>query len=160
MINYIEGDATRPVMEGAKVIVHICNDIGAWGAGFVLALSQRWPEPESEYRKWHNEERPLIPFELGNVQFVIVDDNMWVANLIGQRHIKFQGDSPPIRYDAVRKGLLRVAEFAQTEGATIHMPRIGCGLAGGTWDKIEPIIKEVLVSRNIDVFVYDLPPIS
>ena len=40
--------------------------------------------------------------------------------------------------------------------ATVHMPRIGCGLAGGTWDKIEPLINESLVKNEIETYVYDL----
>jgi hypothetical protein len=36
------------------------------------------------------------------------------------------------------------------------MPRIGCGLAGGTWDKIEPIIERTLLAKGIEVVVYDL----
>jgi len=35
------------------------------------------------------------------------------------------------------------------------MPSIGCGLAGGTWDKIEPLIKSTLTKKNIEVTVYD-----
>jgi len=35
------------------------------------------------------------------------------------------------------------------------MPRIGCGLAGGKWQKIEPIVENILVNNNINVFVYD-----
>jgi O-acetyl-ADP-ribose deacetylase (regulator of RNase III) len=45
-IKYIKGDATNPVSEGEKIICHICNDIGRWGKGFVLAISRRWKEPE------------------------------------------------------------------------------------------------------------------
>lgn len=37
------------------------------------------------------------------------------------------------------------------------MPRIGCGLAGGTWDQIEPLLEERLVCAGFDVRVYDLP---
>ena len=36
------------------------------------------------------------------------------------------------------------------------MPRIGCGLAGGSWDKIEAIIEQTLLKNNIEVFVCDL----
>ena len=50
-INYLVGDATRPVGEGVKLIIHCCNDIGAWGAGFVVALSKRWEGPEKCYRE-------------------------------------------------------------------------------------------------------------
>jgi hypothetical protein len=35
----------------------------------------------------------------------------------------------------------------------VHMPRIGCGLAGGTWDRVGPIVDWTLDRR--DVFVYD-----
>ncbi|MQY33582.1 hypothetical protein SRB17_15430 [Streptomyces sp. RB17] len=40
-------------------------------------------------------------------------------------------------------------------GASVHMPRIGCGLAGGTWSRKEPFITERLVKRGIEVTVYD-----
>ncbi|MGA3490465.1 hypothetical protein ACK8GG_20940, partial [Micromonosporaceae bacterium DT55] len=49
----IKGDATSPQAKGRKVIAHICNDLGGWGKGFVLAISRRWPEPERDYRAWH-----------------------------------------------------------------------------------------------------------
>jgi hypothetical protein len=29
----------------------------------------------------------------------------------------------------------------------VAMPRIGCGLAGGTWEEIEPIIRDTLSAR-------------
>ena len=32
-----------------KIIVHICNDNGKWGSGFVLAISKRWIKPKDEY---------------------------------------------------------------------------------------------------------------
>lgn len=41
-IQYLKGDATNPQVEGNKIITHICNDIGGWGKGFVLAISKRW----------------------------------------------------------------------------------------------------------------------
>ena len=50
-IKYIKGDATRPIGDGSKLILHICNDVGAWGSGFVVALSKRWKEPEQKYRE-------------------------------------------------------------------------------------------------------------
>jgi O-acetyl-ADP-ribose deacetylase (regulator of RNase III) len=50
----------------------------------------------------------------------------------------------------------RMAEFAYEHNASIHMPRIGCGLAGGDWREIEPVIQDELAGRNHDVTVYDL----
>jgi len=40
-INYRHGDATAPKADGPVVIVHVCNDVGKWGKGFVLAVSKR-----------------------------------------------------------------------------------------------------------------------
>ncbi len=151
----VHGDATQPQGSGARILVHICNDIGAWGKGFVLAISRRWPAPEQRYRAWHRQ-GDAVPFTLGQVQFVPVGDTMWVANLIGQHDIRRATGRPPIRYEAVRQGLARVAEFAQGHGATVHMPCIGCGLAGGDWTEISRINTEELTNRGVSVTVYDL----
>jgi O-acetyl-ADP-ribose deacetylase (regulator of RNase III) len=152
-IKYTKGDATAPVQEGNKIIVHICNDIGGWGKGFVVAISKRWPGPEKQYREWSREKEG---FKLGEVRFVQVEEDLWVANLIGQHKLGVDENGiPPIRYEAVLEGLKKTADFAREIQASVHMPRIGCGLAGGTWDQIEPLIKETLISNGMDVTVYD-----
>ena len=152
-INYTKGDATAPNQEGNKIIVHICNDIGGWGKGFVVAISKRWPEPEKQYREWS---RSPNDFKLGEVRLVQVANDLWVANLIGQHKLGTdESGTPPIRYEAVAKGLQKTGVFALELNASVHMPRIGCGLAGGTWDKIEPLIEENLSSKGIEVTVYD-----
>lgn len=152
-IQYTKGDATSPQSEDNKVIVHICNDIGGWGKGFVMAISKRWKKPENQYREWF---KSKDGFKLGKVQFVQVEEDLWVANLIGQHKInKDENGNAPIRYDAIEQGLEEVASFAIENKASIHMPRIGCGLAGGKWEMIEPIILKTLSDNNIEVTVYD-----
>jgi len=155
-LEYMIGDATQPLGSGPKIIVHVCNDIGGWGRGFVVALSKRWPEPEQGYREWHRGEAKSS-FALGEVQFVQVGDALWVANLIGQRDVRTVGGVPPVRYEAIRKGLRRVAEEAKRLEASVHMPRIGCGLAGGKWEEVGRIVEDELVKRDVPVTVYDLP---
>lgn len=154
-ITYLKGDATAPQAEGAKLIVHVCNDLGGWGKGFVLALSRRWPEPEAAYRRWHRE-RAENDFGLGAVQFVQVGPFVWVANLVGQRGMRRGSGGVPVRYEAIDAGLETVALRAVELGASVHMPRIGCGLAGGTWSRVEPLIERRLVSRDVPVTVYDV----
>src|SRR3954470_19357015 len=108
-ITYVRGDATTPVGEGVKLIAHVCNDVGGWGKGFVIALSARWPEPEAAYRRWHRE-RGTNDFALGAVQFVEVAPWLWVANMIGQHGIRRGGKGPPVRYEAIDAGLVAVAD--------------------------------------------------
>ena len=94
---------------------------------------------------------------MGEVQFVSVEEKIWVANLIGQHNIyKDENGDPPIRYEAVKKGLQQIADFAYEINAKVQMPRIGCGLAGGSWDRIEKLIRQTLLRKNIEVFVCDL----
>jgi O-acetyl-ADP-ribose deacetylase (regulator of RNase III) len=152
-IEYKKGDATAPVGANNKIIVHICNDMGGWGKGFVNAISAKWKLPEEQYRAWH---KSNDGFELGEVRFVQVEENLWIANMIGQRKINVdENGNPPIRYEAVAKALEKVATFAQEKNASVHMPRIGCGLAGGNWQMMEPIILNNLSEKNIAVTVYD-----
>lgn len=151
-IQYVTGDATSPVTGGSKIICHVCNNIGAWGAGFVLALSRKWKEPEQDYRNWFKNGTP----KLGDVQFSTVGEDLFVANMIGQHGCGWNIKIPPIRYDAVMQCLEKVAEFAVKKNCSVHMPKIGCGLAGGTWDKIEPLIIKSLSERNVPVYVYTL----
>lgn len=153
-ITYIKGDATCPQAKGVKIICHICNDLGAWGKGFVMAISRRWKEPEAQYRAWHGQGKEGS-FRMGAVQFVQVEDYIWVANMIGQRGIKHGSSGPPIRYEAVAECLQEVAVKAKELRASVHMPRIGCGLAGGEWSRIEPLIQEALCRDGIAVTVYD-----
>lgn len=152
-IVYLKGDATQPKTEGNKIIAHICNDIGGWGKGFVTALSKRWKAPEQQYREWYKRNTDFV---LGAVQLVQVEDDIWIANIIGQHKINRDGEgNPPIRYEAVASGLEQAGVWAVKLNATIHMPRIGCGLAGGSWDRIEPLIKAGIIDREIPVTVYD-----
>ncbi len=152
-IKYLKGDATAPQETGNKIIVHVCNDMGGWGKGFVVAISKRWLEPEKQYREWF---KSRVNFELGEVQFVQVENDLWIANIIGQHKMnKDENGNSPIRYEAIELGLQKVSEFANEIKASVHMPRIGCGLAGGTWDKIEPIIELSLLSKQTNVTVYD-----
>lgn len=153
-LRFVRGDATSPQAAGPKIIAHVCNDLGGWGKGFVVAVSRRWPEPERDYRAWHRE-RAGNDFGLGAVRVVRVAPDVWVANMVGQHGMRTGSKGPPIRYDAVDRCLDALAGHAEALGASVHMPRIGTGLAGGRWERIEPLVVGRLAERDIPVTVYD-----
>lgn len=153
-IQYVIGDATHPIGSGNRLIMHICNDVGGWGAGFVLAVSKRWKKPEAMYRKWASENNKLLP--LGEVQFVEAAMGITIANMVAQTGMQWRSGAPPIRYEALRSALIQVRDYAQHHDCSIHAPRIGAGLAGGDWEKIESIIVDELCNYGISVTVYDL----
>ena len=90
-IIYLKGDATAPSSKGMKIIAHICNDIGGWGKGFVLAISKRWKEPEQKYRQWYQGKEN---FWLSEVRLVQVEPYIYVANMIAQRRGKIRKQRP------------------------------------------------------------------
>lgn len=159
-INYVFGDATQPKGYGNKFIVHCCNNIGKWGAGFVLQLGNRFPSAKKSYLEWFRKMRhPSAsgPMVLGEIQLIDNASDIYVINLIGQRGTGYSNGLAPIRYCAIRSGFSKVREIAITNNASIHMPRMGSGLAGGDWNIIEKIVKEEFIDHNISVTVYDLP---
>ena len=152
-LTYIEGDATKPIGTGIKYIIHCCNDVGGWGAGFVLALSRKWKDPESDYRYWASNTKD---FKLGNVRFVQVEKDIKVVNMIGQHGTGPDSvGNPPIRYVAIKQCLKKVAEHCKENNASVHAPKFGSDLAGGDWKLIEKMIKEELINKGIDVTIYE-----
>jgi O-acetyl-ADP-ribose deacetylase (regulator of RNase III) len=86
---------------------------------------------------------------------VQVEKYMYVANMIGQKGIKTGSNGVPVRYEAIEKCFGKISHEALQINASIHMPRIGCGLAGGKWEEIEPIIERTCLQKNVEVYVYD-----
>lgn len=157
MITYTTGDATRPI-PGPKgrvpIIAHCCNTLGRWGSGFVLALDKRWSEPRETYL--------AATRNGGTVSYAEVwedddpDKPLIVANIIGQDGVIGDDNPTPIKYNWISSGFTKIGDQFSPDLFDIHMPRIGCGLAGGSWDRIEPLIEKNLTSRGFLVTVYDL----
>jgi hypothetical protein len=151
-IAFVRGDATRPEGEGLKVILHVCNDVKAWGAGFVMAISKRWRAPQSFYLE--------SPFSnrLSIIQPVKVESDIDVINMIAQRGFPSRQRPCALDYQALHECLRHVVFAYETmENVSVHMPRIGCGIAGGDWAKVELMIQETLSKAGFPVTVYDLP---
>jgi O-acetyl-ADP-ribose deacetylase (regulator of RNase III) len=154
-ITYLRGDATKPRGTGLRILAHIVSNRAlVWGAGFGRALRKKWPKVQDEFAKWavgHHDD-----FQLGNIRLSQVDDSLVVAHLVAQHGVG-PSKTPRVRYGAIEECLRKLAEFAVTHDASVHMPRIGTGEAGGSWDIIGEIVEDTLCERKINVTVYDLP---
>ncbi|EDO0935990.1 Appr-1-p processing protein [Listeria monocytogenes] len=129
-------------------------DVGFYGKQYKIFVIKNlnWEEPEKAYRKWYKDKND---FKLGEVQLIPVTDYISICNMIGQKGTKTGSKGAPIRYEAVESCLEKLSEIAKEQQASIHMPRIGCGLAGGKWEIIEPIIRKTLIANDIEVYIYD-----
>jgi O-acetyl-ADP-ribose deacetylase (regulator of RNase III) len=148
------GDATQPRGTGFRLLVHIVNDkTPNWGAGFAAAVKNKWPLAQEDFQHWaHSGQNRL---KLGNVHFSKLETNLAICHMVSQRGYG-QSSKPRIRYDALADCLESAGDYALSHNATVHMPRIGTGQAGGSWNIVEELIKEVLCRRDIEVNVYDL----
>jgi O-acetyl-ADP-ribose deacetylase (regulator of RNase III) len=154
-ITYLKGDATNPRGTGPRIVAHIVSNRGLiWGAGFGRAVRKKWPKVQDEFAKWavgHHDD-----FHLGNIRLSRVDDSLYIAHLVAQHGVG-PSKTPRVRYGAVETCLQKLADFALAHNATVHMPRIGTGEAGGTWEIIGEIVEDTLCQKQVDVTVYDLP---
>lgn len=156
MIEYIKGDIFKHI-ENTKTkiaVPHVCNNIGAWGSGFVLNLSKQYKEPEIVYRRSEK-------LEMGTIQIVKVTEKIIIANMIAQRlKNAYEKHDIPLSYDALRICLHKLREECFMQDTwEIHCPKFGSGLARGNWNVIEQILIEVFSRKSIretKIFVYEL----
>ena len=86
----------------------------------------------------------------------IASDDLYIVNMIAQ-HGYGESTKPRIRYAKLRNCLSHLKDIAIERDASIHMPRIGTGYAGGNWSYISELVDEILVRNGITVTVYTLP---
>lgn len=154
-IKYVRGDATKPYDTGSKqIIAHVVNDKTAnWGGPFALAVRRKWSVAQSAFQEWAGGAKNL---SIGNVHFVEVSPQLTIATMIAQKGYG-ESKTPRIRYNFLKKCLDKLADFAAEQNASVHMPRIGSGQAGGSWEVISELVEDALCDRDIIVYVYTLP---
>jgi len=157
-IRYVIGDATEPYTDENCIIAHVCNNIGAWGAGFTRALDKKWPELGDRFRSASVTTVFQDRLELGDT---LLDAppraKTLIANMVAQDGLPSNNNPQPLCYESLDACLIELEKEARRfNPISIHMPRIGCGLAGGEWPEVEALINTRLVAAGLPVLVYDL----
>lgn len=154
-VSYLKGDATAPRGEGTKLIAHVVNDKAAtWGAGFAYSVRRKWPSVQDEFKEWVAEDPTRLA--LGNVHLTPIGKSLSIVHMISQ-HGYGPSPRPRIRYRALESCLDALAKAAVDRDASIHMPRIGSGQAGGCWGIVSELIDSKLCQCGLKVTIYDLP---
>jgi hypothetical protein len=154
-INFLRGSALEPRGTGDRIIAQIVNDkTPNWGAGFAREVRNKYPSVQKDFKQW----TVLNPnrFSLGNTHTSLISDDLYFVNMIAQ-HGYGESTKPRIRYAALGDCLHQLKEISLSKGASVHMPRIGTGYAGGNWGYILELIDETLVRNGVEVTIYTLP---
>lgn len=151
-VEHVIGDATRPVGGGRKIIAHVANDkTGRWGRGFGLALTRAFGGIRDDFLGWSKDN-----LRLGNAHTFDAGGGLAVFSMVAQKGLP----DPPrrtVRYAHLAACLDELAGLSSRTGASVHMPLIGTGYAGGSWDVVRDLLNRHLVRRGVRVTVYSLP---
>ena len=151
MITEIKGDITETE---CKLIAHGVNCQGVMGSGVARALFLKWPQVRNEYLNLHEECNKKDPEEfLGWTQPVFVGEGKIIVNCWTQQNYGASSNQVYLSYNALRQCLHDLRDLAINYGIkNIAIPRIGCGLAGGDWGKVKPMVEEILFDLNVKVY--------
>jgi hypothetical protein len=159
----VKGDVTKPRYTDdneVAVITHCCNDLGVMGAGVAVALKQAFSGVELFYLKSGH--------RLGTNSWVNPNtelNNVVVVNMVGQEGVRTDDNPIPVKYSALVKcmesvrddifGTFHMRPEYEGKTAVIHTPKFGSDLAGGNWDFILELIREIWTEHGIDVVIYE-----
>lgn len=169
MIIYHENSNVLDVTPDDDEIIllpHICNNLGGWGAGFVLNLSKKWEKPEKTYRKLFSNTEAKEN-KLGIVQYIPVlsqirniRNQIFVINMIAQNGYKTKDNPHPLDLQTLSECLDKVYKQGGSlfdYKISVHMPKIGSGLGGGNWDEIEKLIESKIEKYKVETHVHLWP---
>jgi O-acetyl-ADP-ribose deacetylase (regulator of RNase III)/uncharacterized protein YeaO (DUF488 family) len=147
---YEEGDLLEK-KEG--FILQQVNCRGVMGAGLAKAIADKYPVVLEQYSKVCKSEKPEEL--LGKVQFVSVDERLYIINLFGQldygRDEKRYTNYSKLRvaFNSAAKGI-GITEGLFKENLPIYMPyRMSCGLAGGDWYTVYKMVKNIIPRARV-----------
>lgn len=149
MLKHKKGDLIRAALDGeVNVIAHQCNCFNNMGAGIAPQIKKAFP------KAWYADNATLKgdKDKFGKLSYA-QDGNVLVFNLYGQYSY---GRGVNTSYTMLRKSLEQMSRmlWSKRNEVKIGLPKIGCGLGGGSWEIVSQIIQEEL--KEFDVTVYEL----
>lgn len=154
MIYFLVGDITD-IDEGNAIIAHIVNNIGAFGGGVSGAIGEMYPSARKAYLNWAKDDVDTL--ELGKCLFLHVNyaDKMDVCHMVAQNGLRSNQNPSPIDMEALNTCLRTLFMTAQVANMSVHLPKIGSGLAGGNWDEILLLIEYWSDKFKVKTYIYE-----
>lgn len=149
----ISGDLIALAKSGYfDIIAHGANCFCTMGAGIAKKISQEFPQAfEADLKTKRGDRAKLGQLSFAKITLEDSGKTLLVANLYTQYfwgRVKPPQETQTHRYTAISQALRELSKIAPPD-ARIGLPRLGAGLAGGDWEKIEEIIAQRLPSATI-----------
>jgi O-acetyl-ADP-ribose deacetylase (regulator of RNase III) len=147
-MQYIYGDILENPPEDTMVILHGCNCFHKMGAGIAKRLVSVYPKILEEDKMTRFADKR----KLGTILPITVEKDVIVINCYTQYN--YGRGEELINYNAVYWCMVNVKQYLYSldKPYELRSPKIGCGLAGGDWERVKDIITQI----GIDPFIYIL----
>lgn len=142
----------------ADVICHQVNVYGVMGAGIAAEVKQRYPQVDKEYRYKCSYAKDISDL-LGGVQFVetYYGSRQYISNCFSQCEVP-DSNGVLTSYSAIAECFVCVKNWLIiNKKKTVAIPyKIGCGIAGGDWNKVSEIIENVFGNDDLTCEIWKL----
>jgi len=147
----LHGDIIAYLKEGYfDLAIQGCNCFNTMSSGLAKHVRTYLPEAwEADQKTKIGDINKLGNYTFANVKINGTNQSCIFVNIYSQ--YTFNAASKPIDYEALTLALRKLNH--NFPGKTIGVPKIGAGLAGGSWNKIKAIIETELKDMKI-IFVY------
>lgn len=151
-INIVQGCLLQAVRDGeVSVLVHQANCFHTFGAGIAKAIAQQYPEAyQADLHTVKGSKEKMGTYSLTHAK----NQDCLLVNMYSQ--YRTSSSSQQTDYTAMAQALEELSMHLPTHtGVVIGIPYgMGCGLGGGDWDVVYPLICQYL--RNYPVRIYKL----
>ncbi|MDC7249835.1 MAG: hypothetical protein PQJ49_07975 [Sphaerochaetaceae bacterium] len=159
----IKGDLIKLAKEGKfDVIAHGCNCQCMMGAGIAVLMRENFNAHKFELE--HISHRADIN-KLGQIDFNTVNrqtgnvirnwnsfEALYEGLIVVNAYTQFHGGAN-LDYEALQLCLRKMN--AMFKGQRIGLPMIGCGIAGGDWNRVRHMIRQELVDCDVTIVIYN-----
>lgn len=155
MIKEIKGDL---LVQERGILCHQTNYMGVMGGGIAAAIWDKLLDDQCRYN-YVNFCRKCGETALGYAQFLYVKEDLIVANCYSQNGFsEMDADGSITNYEAMRECFIKVRDFAlQQDLPFVYIPYgMGCGIAGGKWDRVRSIIEDVFSVSDVTATIVRL----
>lgn len=149
-----------------KAIIHGCNAQGVMGAGVAKAIAKKYPECKKHYMEClkddldHAQNIQMTSadhwfYVMGkSYQYIDKQSGLSIFNLITQYYYGIE-NCRYVSYDALYEGIETII-LEHNDMKQFAIPRIGCGLGGGSWTVVRAILEDLEDKYGVEFWVYEL----
>lgn len=155
-MRHVQGDLIVAALKGEiDVLVHGCNCYCKMGAGIAKQIRHAFPQAYAADKDTRAGDRSKLgTVSAATISILTEEGSYEVVVVNAYTQMTYWDKSDMLDYDAVAR-CFEVIRYWYPD-KRIGMPLIGCGLARGSWPKIQQIVDTVL--DGIDVTIYHRDP--